>query len=265
VATKKALINRWLEEPGSSIHSRITQLLVEYYEAMRPLEMKAYEATGRFLIPKEWLPPFDTQSIFDLLADLPHREEISNGRDLRGMSSMAGHEGWDFSDTDFSFLSGGYSRFFESNLDRAIFDGSQGRFDFMRGTLRNVKFRKVKFKGSTHTGSFIGSNCSECDFTGAHMKRVYFLEGMCLQGSVFAGANLDWAIMTQCDLRGCDFRGAILSNAYIQEAMIDKTTDFRGANLVGLHWQDRYDKSSNLHKRGSDWRQGTYDGTTLYD
>jgi uncharacterized protein YjbI with pentapeptide repeats len=265
MATKKALINRWLEEPGKSIDVRITQLLVDYNEAFRPIEQKAYLETGSCLVPKESLPPFDTQAIFDLLDDLPHRNEVANGRDLRGMQSMAGHEYWNFSDTDFSFLSRGYTRFFESKLDRAIFDGSQGRFDFMRGTLQKVSFRKVKFTGGTHTGSYIAANCCECDFTGAQLKRTSFHEGINLQGSCFAGADLTWAIMTGCDLRGCDFRGATLANTYIQETIIDKSTDFRGANLIGLRWQDRRDFSGNLHERGSDWRQGTYDATTLHD
>lgn len=265
MATKKALINRWHEEPGKSIDAGITKLVADYNEAFRPLEQKAYLETGSCLVPKESLPPFDTNSIFDLLRDLPYREEVANGRDLRGMESMVGHEYWDLSDTDLSFLTRGYSRFFESKLDRAIFDGSQGRFDFMRGTLHKVSFKKVKFTGGSRTGSFIGSNCCECDFSGAQLKRTFFLKGINLQGSCFAGADLTWAIMTGCDLRGCDFRGATLADTYIQETIIDKTTDFRGANLVGLRWQERRDKFGNLHEQGSDWRQGMYDGTTLHD
>jgi uncharacterized protein YjbI with pentapeptide repeats len=264
MASKKALISRWDDEPGKSIVARIAQLLVAYEDATRPLEWKAYEATGLYLIPKESLPPFDTQSIFDLLSELPHRDEVANGRDLRGMDSMVGHEDWDFCDTDFSFLNRGYSRFFESKLDRAVFDGSQGRFDFMRGTLHKVSIREVNFTWG-RPGSFIGSNCCECDFTGAQLKQTLFCEGADLRGSCFAGADLTWAQLIGCDLRACDFRGATLANTYIQETIIDKSTDFRGANLIGLRWQERRDKYGNLHKRGSDWRQGTSDGTTLHD
>jgi uncharacterized protein YjbI with pentapeptide repeats len=97
------------------------------------------------------------------------------------------------------------------------------------------------------------------------MNKASFIGGVNLRGSSFAGANLTWANLAQCDLRGCDFRGAMVSNAAIQEAIIDKTTDFRGANLLGLSWQDRFDVSGKLFKRGSDWRLGTYDSTTMHD
>jgi uncharacterized protein YjbI with pentapeptide repeats len=262
VATKKLLVNRWLEEPGRATASRIQQIMLDYAEVLRPLERKAYEETGLYLIPHEWLPPFDTKSIFDLLEQLPFRDEVANGRDLRGIPSIGGGQGWDFSNTDFSFLPGtaGYG-FSECNLDGAIFDNGKGEFNFTRGVLHKVRFRKVHYK----RGVFFGCDCLECDFAGAYMKKAHFLANADLRGSSFAKANLSWASLANCDLRGCDFRGATLSGAAIQESTIDKTTDFRGANLVGLSWQDRRDNNGNLFKHGSDWRKGTYDSTTMHD
>ena len=104
MATKKQLVNRWLDEPGRSIAARIRQMILDYAELLRPLSEKAYEVTGLYFIPTEWLPPFDAMSIFDLLAGLPFHDEIANGRDLRGIPCIGGCEEWDFSDTNFSFL-----------------------------------------------------------------------------------------------------------------------------------------------------------------
>ena len=262
MAPKKALVQRWREEPSRSITAQIDKMLCDYAEAIRQLTSKAVQENDSFSIPKEWLPPFSTQWIFDLLTDLPFRDEVPNGRDLRGIPSICGNDDWDFEDTDFSFLTEDFVRFRESKLDGAVFDGAKARFEFFRGTLRDVRFRKVRFL----EGTFFGlDGVNSCDFSAARLREVHFSEGADLRGSSFAGADLTWAILSKCDLRECDFRGATLCNAYIQEAIIDKTTDFRGANLRELHWQDRRDKAGNLFKRASDWRQGTYDSTTLQD
>lgn len=79
VATKKQLLNRWLEEPGHSIAARIRSILIDYAELLGPLQWKAHEQTGLYLIPKEWLPPFDTKEIFDLLEGLPRRSSQRAG------------------------------------------------------------------------------------------------------------------------------------------------------------------------------------------
>jgi len=229
--------------------------------ALLPLSFKAHEETGLYAIPKEWLPPFDTKTIFELVKELPYRDEIANGRDLRGIPWIGGHNEWDFSHTDFSFLyADGEFRFTECSLDGAIFDGGQVHFDFLRCTLRKVRFRKVHFRRG-----FWAGDCFDCDFTKAKLKKAHFFERSDLRGSSFVDGDLSWASMAGCDLRGCDFRGATLAGAAIQESVIDKTTDFRGANLVGLSWTDLRDNFGNLFKHGSDWRQGTYDSTTIHD
>lgn len=266
MATKKQLLNRWLEEPGRSIAARIRSILIGYADALRPLERKAHEMTGLFIVPKEWLPTFDTSEIFNLLADLPFRNEVDNGRDLRGLASIGGSPEWDLTNTDFSYLPKTEGHSFEAcHLDGAIFDGSDGDFNFLRCPLRKVRFRKVHFRPTHHRGGFCGGACIDCDFTNAKMKKATFLGNASLQGSSFVEADLTWANLTGCDLRGCDFRGANLANAAIQETNIDKTTDFRGANLLGLSWQDRHDDYGRLFKRGSDWRQAKCDSTTRHD
>src|ERR1017187_5575709 len=116
MAPKKHLFHGWRGEPGRSIAAQIGQILLENAEVMRILGQKAFDATGLYKIPIDWLPRFDTKAIFDLLHELPYRDEVPNGRDLRGIPSIGGSEGWDFSETDFSYLLGeeGYS--FECNL-----------------------------------------------------------------------------------------------------------------------------------------------------
>lgn len=270
MATKKQLINRWLEEPGRTIVGRIRQMLLDYADSLGSLGRKAFEATGLYQIPKEWLPAFDTKEIFAALDGLPYRDEIPNGRDLRGIPSIGGNEGWDFSNADFSFLPGdeGYS-FCKCNLDAAIFDGSKGEFGFQNCSLRGTRFRKVRFVNRI---SF-GGRQLQCDFTKAEMTRARFiwttngrdLLGMDLRGSSFDAANLKNAGLSRCDLRECRFVNANLSGASIQEAIVDKSTDFRGANLKDLWWQERRDNSGHLFLRATDWRQGTYDSTTIHD
>ena len=265
MATKKDLIQRWQEEPGRTIADCITKTIAEYSAVLRPLEFKAYELTGLYRIRPEWLPPFSTDTIFELLIELPHRSEIANGRDLRGIESAAGLDGFDFAHTDFSYLQKHDHTFYHSCiLEGAIFDGGRGRFQFFC-PLHKVSLRKANFIGTQFTSGFFGVDCVDCDFSGAKMKKAHFHDGSDLRGSSFAGANMSWAILTRCDLRGCDFRGANLENAYIQESNIDKTTDFRGANLSNLHWDDRRDNKGNIFERASDWRRGTYDSTTVHD
>jgi hypothetical protein len=171
MATKKQLVTRWLEEPGRTIAARIRQMLIDYAELMIPLSWKAREVTGRYHIPKEWLPPFDTKSIFSLLEGLPFRDEIANGKDLRGLPSIGGREGWDFSNTDFSFLPGdeGYD-FHKCNLDGAVFDGGRGEFTFSTESLHRTRFRKVYFRASSLCGVSFWGNCLQCDFSEAVKK-----------------------------------------------------------------------------------------------
>jgi len=263
VATKKQLLNRWLEEPGRTIAARIREILIDYADKLIPLGWKAHEQTGLYIIPREWLPHFDTKVIFDLLAQLPFRDEVANGRDLRGLASIGGCPEWDLRNTDFSYLpkTEGH-RFDECYLDGSIFDASDGDFDFLRCPLRKVRFRKVHFRPTRFRGGFCAGDCLECDFSNAKMKKATFLGNANLQGSVFVEADLTWANLTGCDLRSCDFRGANLANAAIDESIIDSTTDFRGANLVGLSWRDN---SGKLFKRGSDWRRGKHDSSTTHD
>src|SRR5262249_6001142 len=155
VAIKKQLVNRWLEEPGRSIAARIRAILIDYSDKVRPLEWKAYEETGLYIIPREWLPHFDTGVIFDQLAGLPFRDEVANGRDLRGLVSFGGDSEWDLRNTDFSYLpkTEGHS-FAECYLDGSIFDGSDGYFNFIRCPLRRVRFKNVHFRPTRYAGGF---------------------------------------------------------------------------------------------------------------
>jgi uncharacterized protein YjbI with pentapeptide repeats len=274
MATKKQLVNRWLVEPGLSMAARIGQFLLRHADVMGRLEREAFAETGLYLIPSHRRPVFDTKQIFDMIEGLPFRDEIPNGRDLRGIPSIGGREGGDFQRTDFSHLPGtaGYG-FIECNLDGAVFDDSKGEFDFRNCSLCGTQFRKVHF---VHRVWFYGSRI-QCDFTGAKLKQASFSgptngslnprdrKGIDLRASSFTGAGLKNADLVRCDLRHCRFRDADLTGASIQEAIIDNTTDFRGANLSKLWWQERRDNYGKLFLQASDWRQGIYDSTTIHD
>jgi hypothetical protein len=55
----------------------------------------------------------------------------------------------------------------------------------------------------------------------------------------------------------------LLKLAAIHGARIDKSTDFGGANLDGLWFEDQLDISGAIFQKGVDWRLAAYDDTTV--
>jgi hypothetical protein len=163
----------------------------------------------------------------------------------------------DFSNTDFSFSDVG--SFFHCDLTGARFDESVSEGSSFHQRLDGASFRKVKFRKCY----FKQASSRGCCFDDARLPSSYFDQSD-LSGSSFAGADCKGVCFVGANLIGCDFRGAKLDEAQFQEAKIDKTTDFRGASLVNVWTEDRYDNSGKLFQRGVDLRQATFDETTQF-
>lgn len=269
MATKKQLIDRWEMEPWKSIVEDIQKKLVRWWEIRNDLCRKAHEKTGLYKIPPKQEPPFNTvKEIFEPLAGLPFREEVPSGRDLRSCPFPGGGFGWDYYETDFSNLTTG-GHFQDSLLHRTKFDGSKALHFEFHGTYSEISFRKVHFLATNKgPGAFFSGIFRSCDFSGAKMKKAWFLEKSDLRDCSFANAILTYANFRGCDLRGCNFRCANLSGAAISGAKLDKTTDFRGTNLAGLQFEKAtacFYPDQEVVFPAVDWRIANFDGSTIHD
>jgi hypothetical protein len=54
MATKKHLVNRWLEEPGRTIAAKVRERLLDYSLRVRELEKEAHRRTGLYQVSKEY-------------------------------------------------------------------------------------------------------------------------------------------------------------------------------------------------------------------
>src|SRR5262245_56103164 len=97
VASKRALKQRWKHEPGKSILQQVWNLSQELWRLKH----------GR-----------SSDELFALLHGLPYREEVANGRDLRG-ASFGGVRHLDLRDCDFSY--GDVGDFVDCELSGAKF------------------------------------------------------------------------------------------------------------------------------------------------
>jgi len=246
MATKKQLLERWKVEPGLTIRQKI----IDYHLSRK----WKYDATPEENAVNQTI---DSAVIFGLLDGLPFRDEVPNGRDLRG-SDLAGAMRSDFSHTDFSFCFD-TTDFFHCDLRGAKFDGIVTDHASFRDKLSGASFCKAKLR-SCH---FNGSDARNCCFDGADLYHATFQKSD-LRGSSFVGANCKMATFATADIRNCDFRGAILEEATFMEAVIDKTTDFRGASLINAYHGDNFDRAGNLISHGVDLKLANYDETTKF-
>jgi uncharacterized protein YjbI with pentapeptide repeats len=238
MATRNELINRWKQEPWSTVDRKLYESIVEY--SNRPAES----------------PPPDLDALFDLLDGLPYREEVPSGRDLRA-SSVPGARGLDLHDTDFSYCAG-IASFRDCDLSRARLDQIRGEINRLRGQFVETSFRKAKIGKAWLSDS----RFDQCRFDGADLRSANFRRSD-LRGSSFREANCGFADFLDCDVRGCDFRGADLANALFRNVKIDETTDLRGANLIALQADAHYDFAGQLVSPATDWRVARWDETTL--
>ncbi len=235
MATKRQLVQRWHEEPGQTIRQRIVDFC--------RLIVVGHNQTA--------------DQLFELLDGLPNRDEVPNGRDLRGNGWVDGRD-MDFSNSDFSF-SPTIGDFFYCDLRGSCFDEL-----VTEGTALGDKLDGSSFRKSRMRRCFLwNSSVRNCCFDGADLRDASFKESD-LSGSAFRNAKCGGAIFYNANLAGCDFRGADLKEAVFIGAKVHKSTDFRGASLVNAYCSDDYDKAGNLRARGIDLRQATFDETTKF-
>jgi uncharacterized protein YjbI with pentapeptide repeats len=248
MATKRQLRERWKKEPGATIWKKI----VDY---IRSTHKWRADATAKANSESQTL---DSSIVFGLLDGLPYREEVPNGRDLRGASLASGWAS-DFSETDFSYSGPGIGNFFHCDLRQSRFDEASAAHVSFHVKLTGATFYKAKLQ-SCH---FTESDARSCCFDAANLYHTTFKNAN-LSGSSFSRANCKMVSFGGADLRGCDFRGANLEEAVFNETKIDKSTDFRGASLVNAYHSDSFDRAGNLTGHGVDLKQATYDESTKF-
>lgn len=150
----------------------------------------------------------------------PHRfdtdwPETNEGRvDLRGVKS--GREGLQFRFITLSGADFGHARgrlmFFESELSDCLFDSAslsgQPRFD--------RSFVRCSFRAASLKGLSIGSQVTECDFTGADLRRSRSLPNTRFDRCTFDGT----------DLSGADFSDATFTDCTFVDARFSASTSF---------------------------------------
>ena len=228
MSTRAQLKARWEEEPGKTIEKRIDEYFRQHGKTIETLE--------------------------EILNGLPYREEIPDGKDLRAISLCPSRE-LDLQGYDFSYAQ--LSDLFLCNLSGARFDFVQN-IESLSSVLNHASFRKVKFRKAYLMRSEIRNAC----FEGADLMQARFTHSD-LSGSSFRNAKCKETSFYKANLMGCDFRGADLTHAFFSGAIIDKTTDFRGANLTNACFEEDRNYAGELLATATDWRQATYDETTI--
>lgn len=145
----------------------------------------------------------------------PHRfetvwpETVEGRLDLRGLK--AGRDGMQFrfitlSGADFR-LARGRLLFFESEVSDCLFDSAsltgQPRFD--RSVVR------CSFRRASLTGLAIGTQVTECDFTGADLRRVRSLPNTRFERCLFEETDLSGAEFSDTTFTDCTFVDAVFS------------------------------------------------------
>lgn len=286
MATKEQLIARWEQEPGKSILAKVNAFLKgqeppnKYAKQAEPeqeevivevspkdIEPISSEDIDRWLeiiysaedskktldsIRKEVRYP---EKLSSLLEGLPYREEVPEGKDLRG-ALLGSAEKFDFQGYDFSYAQ--ISSFSYCNLSHARFDYTYNIIS-LSSILDGASFRNANLRKSHLDESQIRNAC----FDGADLMSVRFTDSD-LTGSSFRNAKCMRASFSGANLVGCDFRGANLIDASFHHTKLDKTTDLRGANLINARFEELRDNEGHLRAASVDLRQATYDETTRF-
>ena len=143
-------------------------------------------------------------------------------------------------------------------LDMKDYTGQNFEYhDFEGCSLWLTRFKACKLKGSSfkdcelESAYFDQADCTDCDFTGAHLKYTGFQE------TILANANLEGQDFTNIPtfLRA-DMRGANLRNTKNWRDI--NMTDLRGAKLQGAIML--YVKSPETAK----WKRAEYDSKTRF-
>lgn len=225
MATQRQLKTRWEDSPGKEIQARIYALgIIEKDHGHRADEL------------------------FQLLDGLPFRDEIANGRDLRGLNISAGE--LDLSCCNFAYSQMG--SFFHCNLNNSVFDGCTAERASFHSSVSKCSFVRAKLRSCYFNDSIV----TDCDFSKARLAACSFQDAD-LRGSRFCDAHCRRATFAGANLIGCDFSGANLEGAVFCDVVLDKSTNFRGANLSNAITTDWYDNQGNLRRKGADLSQAT--------
>jgi uncharacterized protein YjbI with pentapeptide repeats len=175
------------------------------------------------------------------IAKGPHRfdtdwPETDEGRlDLRGVKS--GRDGLQFR---FLTLSGvdfrqarGRLLFFESELTDCLFDSvslsGQPRFD--------RSFVRCSFRAASLKGLAIGTQITECDFTGADLPRLRSLPNTRFERCLFDAADLSGADFSDTTFTDCTFVDATFSagTSFTRCAFVNTSVAFGPARVTRSH------------------------------
>ena len=226
MSTQRQLIDRWQTPLGKAIQDRIYSL--------------GMIRAGHGL---------SADDLFQLLNELPYREEVENGRDLRGLGM--GASDLDLSGTNFAYGKP-MSSFFHCKLMNCVFDGCWGERASFHDDLSSCSFVRAKLRSCY----FDDSIATNCDFSNYRLRGCSF-QKTDLRGSRFGNADCRGCSFSGANLLGCDFRGANLVQAVFCDVILDKSTDFRGANLsriINTDWRDNY---GNIVRKGTDLCRAT--------
>lgn len=234
MATKQQLQQRWSMEPGLTILRRL------------------YDLFSKMILPHHGLTQ---DSILSIIQELPFKEEVSGGRDLRGIPLEGGVREFDFKGFDFSYGRLSFN-FVMCNLAEASFVSAN-----LKGNISNVLY-KTNFKQAHLNG---------CYFRGADARYACF-DSAQLRGASFEGSNLEHASFQRANCLRANFCGAQLGHtsfymskldeAIFRAVQFDRTIDLRGASLINVHNDDQIDVSGKLIASGSDWRLARCDDNT---
>jgi uncharacterized protein YjbI with pentapeptide repeats len=231
VASKKQLRDRWKQGVGLAISSRVNSLI----------------STGSLV---------GTQELFDL-KDLPFKDEVENGRDLRGIHLEGGVRSLDLRACDFTFSSLEVN-FIECDLSEAVFNEASIR-GIISNMLTNASFTKASLKGA----DLSQSSAHRCTFDEADLTGAIFDESDLYESS-FVRAKCKRSSFFRANIARCSFQGALLEEAVLSGAKLNKDTDFRGASLVNVYDGEHRDRAGRLVAPGVNWRDATYDAGTTY-
>jgi uncharacterized protein YjbI with pentapeptide repeats len=225
MSTSSQLKSRWKSFPGCKIQERLFSLGLVH--------------------PNHGC---ESEAIFQLLSDLPFREEVSNGRDFRGLNMAA-------SDLDLSFCDFSHAQItslYSCKLMNAIFDHCFAERATFGSNLTSSSFVSAKLKSCY----FNGSIAENCDFSNSHLFGCSF-QNADLQGAKFINADCRRVSFAGAKLIGCDFAGANLEQAVFCDVLLDKSTNFRGANVSNVINSDWIDSKGNVTRKGTDLKLGT--------
>lgn len=197
-----------------------------------------------------------TEALLAILQDLPYRDEVAGGRDLRGLASVTLSK-MDLSGFDFSHVRS--FTLVDCDLTGARFDGVNAPRSRISNKLRGASFRSAKLSKTI----FSWSQARDCLFDGADITGSSFhdvdLEGSSFRGAVCKGVNFFGATLV-----GCDFQDAILDESLFRSVRLDASTNLRGASLINVAVDEDRDNAGNLIGRATDLRKASLDETTRF-